>query len=94
MAKIELVNENMVFDVPNGESLRNAIKGTKALFGCNNSQCGVCCIEVIEGHENLSPIEPLEREQLDHLGVDKNCRLACQIIVNGDCKIRYINEVG
>jgi len=94
MAKIKIVNEDRILEVPDGTPLKDALKDAKILFGCTNGHCGVCCINVIEGAENLAVPSDLEKENMEILSLEPNQRLACQAIVTGDCTIEYINEAG
>lgn len=94
MPRINIINEGIIIEVPIGTKLREALRNTKILFGCENALCGVCCINVIKGAENLSKVEETEAKELKSLGVEDGQRLACQVIVNGDCTIEYVNEAG
>ncbi|MEM9004339.1 MAG: 2Fe-2S iron-sulfur cluster-binding protein [Cyanobacteria bacterium P01_F01_bin.86] len=49
-------------------------------------QCGTCVVEIVEGMENLSPKTPVEERKLRKR--PENCRLACQVIVNGPVTVR------
>lgn len=94
MAKVEVVNEGITIEVPKGTKLREALRKTKILFGCENALCGVCCINVIKGTKNLAKMEELEEKELKVLDAEPGQRLACQAVVIGDCTIEYINEAG
>lgn len=49
-------------------------------------QCGTCVVEIVEGEENLSPRTKVEERKLRKR--PDNCRLACQVIVNGPISVR------
>lgn len=49
-------------------------------------QCGTCVVEIVEGMENLSPKTSVEERKLRKR--PENCRLACQVIVNGPVTVR------
>lgn len=49
--------------------------------------CGKCRVNVLEGKENLSPIEPLERLAHERLKLPQGVRLSCQARVRGDVTI-------
>lgn len=67
------------------------ISNSPVLFGCRTSICGTCLIEVEEGIEQLSPPAETERELLDIIIPNHpRARLACQIEVSGNIKIRYL----
>lgn len=49
-------------------------------------QCGTCVVEIVEGEENLSPRTKVEERKLRKR--PENCRLACQVVVNGPVTVR------
>lgn len=49
-------------------------------------QCGTCVVEIVEGMENLSPRTATEERKLRKR--PENCRLACQVIVNGPVTVK------
>ena len=64
------------------------------LFGCRSGICGTCLIEVIEGKDATSPVDPDERESLDLYAPDTPAaRLACQVRLSGPVAIRKIEPV-
>ncbi|MFM7427694.1 MAG: 2Fe-2S iron-sulfur cluster-binding protein [Elainella sp.] len=48
-------------------------------------QCGTCVVEITEGMENLSPRTEVEERKLKKRSA--NCRLACQVLVNGPVSV-------
>ncbi|MFT5583823.1 MAG: ferredoxin [Cognaticolwellia sp.] len=57
--------------------------------GCNDSSCATCRVEILEGHENVSPQGPGETETLLANAFDENLRLACRMeILQGSVKVR------
>jgi len=57
--------------------------------GCNDSSCATCRVEILEGHENVSPQGPGETETLLANAFDENLRLACRMeILQGTVKVR------
>ena len=54
--------------------------------GC--CRCGTCCIEVIEGKENLSTAKGNEGMVLGNEKSNKGHRLACQAVIYGDIEVR------
>ena len=59
------------------------------LFGCRSASCGTCLIEVVDGHENLSPITDEEEIIIDVMAEgNPSARLGCQCTVNGPIVIR------
>ncbi len=59
-------------------------------YRCERAVCTTCLVEVIEGQENLSPIEPREQQTLAAIKAQPNWRLACQVSVMGDVKLDYV----
>lgn len=49
-------------------------------------QCGTCVVEIVEGMQNLSPKTPVEERKLRKRPA--NCRLACQVLVNGPVTVK------
>lgn len=49
--------------------------------------CAKCRIIIIEGFENLSPVNNLETLLRDRLKIQKQYRISCQTQVLGDIKI-------
>jgi ferredoxin len=57
--------------------------------------CGTCKVHVKSGMENLNPRTLLEKANLNlhplsmlsSIGNENEIRLACQVVVNGDCSI-------
>ena len=84
MAKLEI--DGKVMQVKDGDGIMKACQAEGVPFGCHHGACGICEIEVVEGMENLSPIN--EEEKL--LGITKPFRLACQCkITHGLVKIKF-----
>lgn len=50
-------------------------------FSCRSARCGTCCLEVIEGAEQLDPPSEDEAEALARLDLPEGARLACQAVV-------------
>lgn len=65
-------------ELADGAAIKETCRGLGVPFGCESGLCGTCEIEVVEGYENLEPINERERE----MAVVGNFRLACQ------CRIR------
>ncbi len=66
------------------------VQNSPILFGCRIGICGTCSVEVIE-EQGLHPRTADEAEYLEALCPDKpNSRLACQIRMCADLKIRKI----
>ena len=59
-------------------------------YRCERAVCTTCLIEVMEGLENLSPMEDLEKQTLTAIKAKPNWRLSCQVSVLGDVKLDYV----
>lgn len=58
-------------------------------FSCRSASCGICRVQVEEGHALLEPAAEDERDVLDALGASGAERLACQARVrSGEGVIR------
>lgn len=67
------------------------VQNSPILFGCRIGICGTCLVEVISETDPLNGRTENEREFLDALLPDrKECRLACQVNINTDIKIKKI----
>lgn len=78
-------------DLKDGDSLSEklTIQNSPILFGCRIGICGTCAIEVLETEKPLSPRSRDESDFLDNMAPGRdNVRLACQIRVRGNMKIR------
>ncbi len=72
---------------PEGMTIHEAVRsmGYVIDFACGgHARCGTCCVRVVEGLANLSPIGPDEAAQLKELGLAPPHRLSCQVQVQGD----------
>jgi uncharacterized 2Fe-2S/4Fe-4S cluster protein (DUF4445 family) len=56
-------------------------------------ECGNCCVEVLQGAENLSPVTQGERRLLEDLRHGPAIRSACTARVLGDVTVRIIAPV-
>lgn len=74
-------------DVPDGSVIRDAAEELGVPFGCKKGICGTCKVDVLEGAENLSPLNDKEKEMGDR---DETHRLACQCVIEkGNVKIQW-----
>lgn len=80
MAKITIKNENVSFEVPDGEKVvEYAKKNSNVLFGCEQGYCGTCMCSVVSGMENLEKKNDAENALLPRMNANPNQRLACQL---------------
>ena len=92
MAQVNFESENMTVDVDAGMSLLNlaAEVDCDITFGCKSGSCGTCRIRIVSGMENLSPPSAEEADFLKGFGAQFDERLGCQVVIQGDCTIRYV----
>jgi len=91
MAKVTVVNDNVTFEVPDGELLLPFFKeNTSMLFGCEKGRCGVCICTVLKGMENLNEKSQQEIAVLHSKNAYPAQRLACLLrIKRGEVVIEY-----
>lgn len=75
MAIIQFEDEER--EIPDGSAILLVCEEMGMAFGCHDGQCGTCLSTIIEGSENL---EPLNEKEKDY-GLADGERLACQCIV-------------
>ena len=77
--------EEQKIDVQDNSNIISASEELGVYFGCQDGNCGVCEIEIVEGFENLNALTSAEME----FNMLKNHRLACQCkISKGNVKIK------
>ena len=69
-------------------SLKHGIPHMHACGG--NGRCSTCRVLIIDGKENLSPINDQERELALKRGFEGDVRLACQTTARGPVKLRRL----
>lgn len=88
MPKVEVEGRG-IFEVAAGTKLTLAMEdnGVDVLHRCGgNIRCTSCRVEVLEG--DAGPMSEAERAKLEEKGQLGQFRLACQIRVEGDLKVR------
>lgn len=84
-------SEKPPVDLKEGDCLSEklTIHNSPILFGCRIGICGTCAIEVVSSD---SPLPPRSHDEVEFLGAmapgRDNVRLACQIHINTNVKIR------
>ena len=90
----ETVNGLIETEPPTGKKLVLALEdaGIDILHRCGgNARCTTCRVEVLEGQPG--EMQELERNRLAmESDLGPNVRLSCQIRVDGDLKVRVINQ--
>ncbi|MBD3360546.1 2Fe-2S iron-sulfur cluster binding domain-containing protein [Candidatus Peregrinibacteria bacterium] len=90
MPKVKFQNTGEEAEAEKGADLMEVTKnqGWPIAYGCEDGMCGTCIVKIIEGKENLNPLDEKEKQTLDVMGMDDGeHRLACQCKVNGDIVI-------
>ncbi len=90
MIKVKFQNTGDEEEVEKGSYLKDATKdaGWPIAYGCEDGVCGTCVVKAIEGAENISDMEEIEKQTLGIMGMEEGgYRLACQCKCNGDCTI-------
>lgn len=94
MPRIEVEGRG-IYEVPQGTKLTLAMEdqGIDVLHRCGgNARCTTCRVEILEG--DAGPMGEAERAKLEEKGQLGQFRLACQIRVEGDLKVRVAMTVG
>ncbi|HNA61963.1 MAG TPA: 2Fe-2S iron-sulfur cluster-binding protein [Rhabdochlamydiaceae bacterium] len=87
MGKLIFEHSGEEHNIPDGEGIASACEEAGVPFACTEGVCGTCVIEVVEGINNLSPIN---QEEKDFLGEQDKERLACQCkLLRGVVKIKF-----
>lgn len=67
------------------------VQNSPVLFGCRSGLCGTCLIEV---EPDIGSLEPPDESEAETLGIyapgNVKARLACQLILSTDIRIRKI----
>ena len=89
MPKVTITTDDKTIEVADNYAMIDMCEEyeTSILFGCRDGACGACMIRVLEGKENLSPMEDDEKDFLETMAAEPDERLACQCKVKGDVKI-------
>ena len=92
MPKVTFKNDNMTVDCPAGTKLVDLAesKGASINFSCKEGVCLTCIVNVVSGEKNLSPKTENEKSTLEAFGAKPNQRLACQVVINGDCAFESV----
>jgi ferredoxin len=93
MPKITFLKTGEVHEVPAGTSFLEFCQANNAPhdFGCTVGSCGTCCLVLEEGAHNIQPLSDEERETIEMCTDEQGARLGCQMVVNGDVKLRPAN---
>ena len=81
MAKLKFQNTGEEVEINDNEPIQPACEEAGVPFACTEGVCGTCIVEVLEGHENLTPPTQAEVDFLGETGCNRE-RMCCQ------CKIK------
>jgi len=87
MPTVEILPDDVRVQVKPGTSLlaTAAAGGVELMHSCGGiGACTSCRVQILSGHDHLSPIGRAESEQLREAGILKTHRLACQAAVFGN----------
>ena len=71
--------EGQETEVSDGSKILEACEEMGVPFGCQDGLCGTCISTVLQGMENLEPVNVKEEE----MGLAKDQRLMCQCVIRG-----------
>ncbi|MCS7122669.1 MAG: (2Fe-2S)-binding protein [Candidatus Micrarchaeota archaeon] len=94
MARVNVLDERKIVEVPDGSLLVELDGKTNLLFACREGVCTTCLVDVVEGKENLEEPGEMESMTLSTLppSTAKNPRLMCvSRIKGGEVKIKYVH---
>ncbi|MFN2421051.1 MAG: 2Fe-2S iron-sulfur cluster-binding protein [Gemmatimonadota bacterium] len=89
-AQVQFLPSQREIEVPHGAHLTAAAvsAGVAIVHDCDGQGvCSTCRVQVVEGGQNLSPLDARERDQLG-ADVDRQWRLCCLVRVLGDVVVR------
>ncbi len=92
MPKVLFKNDNLTVECPAGTKLVDLAesKGASINFSCKEGVCLTCLVTVVSGGQNLNAMTENEKSTLEAFGAKPNQRLACQVVVNGDCAFESV----
>jgi ferredoxin len=92
MPRITLVKNGQSYEVPAGTSFLEFCQesGAPHTFGCTVGSCGTCVSVIEEGAEHVNPRGDEERETVEMCTDVAHARLGCQLVIQGDVKIRQL----
>ena len=89
MPRIEF-SDGTAIEVKAGSNLMSSIIKAQKPIGNSCSAIGICAkcfVQVLEGMENLSKANPIEKNLLRREKLPADFRISCQVKVNGPVKI-------
>lgn len=85
---VTLKGQTHQIEIPQDNTVLDGVldKGLDMQFECKAGVCDKCKVKVLEGMENLPPVNDSEVEQLGDL-IQQGYRLSCQVTTKGPVKI-------
>lgn len=81
-----LIIDQKEYPLKDGSPIAEICEQAGVPFSCHSGVCGTCQIEIVDGQENLNPVNQSE----DDMGMDRNNRLCCQSVIrHGRVTITY-----
>ena len=92
MPKLTYLPTGASFEVPAGTRYMDLCQkeDLPQPFGCTVGSCGTCCLVVEKGLESCEPMSEDERDTVTMCTDEKNARLGCQLVIQGDLALRPI----
>ncbi|MFK8138467.1 MAG: 2Fe-2S iron-sulfur cluster-binding protein [Bdellovibrionales bacterium] len=91
MPKIKFSKRNRDdIEVSSGTNLRQALldNGIPVASSCSGEMvCAKCWVQVTDGDYNMSPLSQNERDFIEIKGLEKNTRISCVCLIEGDIEI-------
>lgn len=89
MPTIKFTDDDLTVQAEVGQNLRDVAmqEGSTIPFGCEQGICGTCLSHVQAPEGTVSGMEEQEKETLEALGGEGDCRLVCQ------CRLEKDGEV-
>ncbi|MEO0649796.1 MAG: 2Fe-2S iron-sulfur cluster-binding protein [Planctomycetota bacterium] len=93
MPKITFQSNGESFEVPAGTSFLDFCQENRVPhdFGCTVGSCGTCRCLLVEGAENVNPIDDEEQETVEMSTDVEGARLGCRLVINGDVTIKAVD---
>ena len=90
MAFVEVKNDSMTIEVPDGSLLAELDGKCSILFACKVGSCGSCKVRVTGGASNLEPPNEAEQAGLSIFATEPSERLMCVCrIKSGKITVEY-----
>jgi len=101
MPRVTFLPYHLSLEVPRGATLLGAADEAAEMVEdeffvgelCEGRhECGNCCVEIVDGRENLSELTIDERNLVSELGYPATVRPSCTARIYGDVTVRILRE--